>query len=564
MGIFAALLDALAFLAKEAWGFLGDAMESLIQSFVTGIGAKKGEPERLGRQLSPQTTGTGGGGQSAEWEIPPPVHQEEDNFEAWATKIEATEQWLATLESDPYALIPPLVRKSIEEAAKSWGFLAFVPELFTKFMAIFKVMSAATQGAAEIRKQKADAITQHTIPDILTLIQVAKRKPEFQPLAKRMAKRLGFAPATYDIVEETARAPVDPDSVRALYLRGFLGEPEDRGGDGSAEAARDRLLRIIGYGDEEIAELVKLYEWIPPVQDLIRFVVREVYQDDFHAENDLIDPPPKQFLDELALTGGTALRGKQYWRAHWNLPSVTQGFEMLHRGVIEQGDLRFLLRALDVMPSWRDKLQAISFRRLTRVDLRRMHDIGVLSREQVRRRYQDLGYTAADAELMTRFTEDYNLKRERRSGEKELLESYLKGILTIGGLQSGLSGLGFREEDVQFIISGAVLRKANDDLDVDTRVLKADFTSGRIDRATASVELAALGYLTEDADRLINLWEVSIREREKFPTQEQLERFRVNGQLTDVEYADELLTQGYTQGHVNLFLGRKLDGSPLG
>ncbi|GAH79863.1 unnamed protein product, partial [marine sediment metagenome] len=63
---------------------------------------------------------------------------------------------------------------------------------------------------------------------------------------------------------------------------------------------------------------------------------------------------------------------ERYWAAHWNLPSPQQGFEMLHRGVINVSELNMLLRALDVMPFWRDKLTAIAFRRLTRVDIRRM------------------------------------------------------------------------------------------------------------------------------------------------------------------------------------------------
>ncbi|GAH93918.1 unnamed protein product, partial [marine sediment metagenome] len=44
---------------------------------------------------------------------------------------------------------------------------------------------------------------------------------------------------------------------------------------------------------------------------------------------------------------------------HWSLPSPSQGFEMLHRGVIDEAELNMLLRALDIMPFWREKLTKV-------------------------------------------------------------------------------------------------------------------------------------------------------------------------------------------------------------
>ena len=83
------------------------------------------------------------------------------------------------------------------------------------------------------------------------------------------------------------------------------------------------------------------------------------------------------------------------------LPSIGQGFEMLHRRVIEDADLDLLLRALDVMPFWREKLKDISYNPLTRVDVRRMHRIGVLEEEGVFNAYLDVGYNEENAQLMT-------------------------------------------------------------------------------------------------------------------------------------------------------------------
>ncbi|GAG78096.1 unnamed protein product, partial [marine sediment metagenome] len=85
-------------------------------------------------------------------------------------------------------------------------------------------------------------------------------------------------------------------------------------------------------------------------------------------------------------------------------PSPQQGFDMLHRGVISDDELNMLLRALDVMPFWRDKLTQIAFRPLTRVDVRRMYKQGVLTETEVYESYLIAGYNEQNAERMAEFT----------------------------------------------------------------------------------------------------------------------------------------------------------------
>ncbi|GAI46847.1 unnamed protein product, partial [marine sediment metagenome] len=56
----------------------------------------------------------------------------------------------------------------------------------------------------------------------------------------------------------------------------------------------------------------------------------------------------QDFPDDLERYG--AMKGlskewtQRYWAAHWALPSPQQGFEMLHRGVIDNSELNMLLR----------------------------------------------------------------------------------------------------------------------------------------------------------------------------------------------------------------------------
>ena len=79
-------------------------------------------------------------------------------------------------------------------------------------------------------------------------------------------------------------------------------------------------------------------------------------------------------------------------------------FEMLHRRIIDEPKLRQLMAAQDIIPGWRDELIAISYRPYTRVDIRRMHDVGVLDEDEVYEAYQDIGYNDEKARTLTDFT----------------------------------------------------------------------------------------------------------------------------------------------------------------
>ncbi|MCP4231956.1 MAG: hypothetical protein GY771_17645, partial [bacterium] len=167
-------------------------------------------------------------------------------------------------------------------------------------------------------------------------------------------------------------------------------------------------LRKIGVHPNYFDTYKTLAFPIPPVNDLITMAVREAFTPEIASRFGQYEGLPKEYVDAAAKKGVSQEWAERYWAAHWTLPSVQQGFSMLHRGIINQSDLSLLLRALDIMPFWRDKLIALSFRPLTRVDTRRMHILGTLDEAGVKRAYLDQGYNDRNAALMTDFTVRFN------------------------------------------------------------------------------------------------------------------------------------------------------------
>lgn len=195
------------------------------------------------------------------------------------------------------------------------------------------------------------------------------------------------------------------------WLRGFQDEERTR-----AE------LRGLGYDDADVERHMKAAFRPPPLGDLIRFAVREVFDPTQRAALDLDADYPEQ-LTQLAREQGLEERwARDYWAAHWELPSPRQGFEMLHRGVLTPEQLDGLLRALDVSPTWRSRLTAIAYAIPTRVDLRRMWAMGFLDEDGLVKGYRDLGYQEDDARRLAAFA------MEERRAERAERESPLRGL----------------------------------------------------------------------------------------------------------------------------------------
>ena len=236
--------------------------------------------------------------------------------------------------------------------------------------------------------------------------------------------------------------------ISQLFLRGHIDESEN-----------DRRLQQLGYEVRDRGLLKELYKVMPSVQDLVLMAVREVFTPDLAEKFGLFEDYPPEFASNAAKIGLTDEWARNYWAAHWTLPSIMQGFVMLHRRVISEEELKQLLRAQDVMPFWRDKLVDISYNPLTRVDVRRMHDTGVLNRSQVYDAYLDVGFNPQNAERMTEFTIRYNADDLEGSGGKlkELTRSviqsaYKKGVISKVDALARLQELGYGIPDSQLLL----------------------------------------------------------------------------------------------------------------
>lgn len=281
---------------------------------------------------------------------------------------------------------------------------------------------------------------------------------------------------TENILKDISSADVHPNYAQ-VYLDGILIKPAST--DIIAYELRkdpnlsnlDRELRKLGVHPNYFPLLKELAYQIPPVADIITMAVREAFTPDIAARFGQYEGLPTQFVEFVGKKGISREWAERYWAAHWNLPSPQQGFEMLQRGVISHDELALLLRALDIMPFWRDKLVQISYNPLTRVDIRRMYALGVLNENEIHKAYQDIGYNTENAARLTKFTVKLTEQAKARAeATKEKVETakaplwttaqtlsfVKKGLITTKRAEQELIRLGYDTERITIYMASAV------------------------------------------------------------------------------------------------------------
>ena len=320
--------------------------------------------------------------------------------------------------------------------------------------------------------------------------------------------------STTDMIDDIAKAGIHP-TYAEKYFDGVLTKPNTQElidyqlrFDPSL-AGLDDELRKTGIHPNYFEVYKTLAHPIPPINDLITMAVREAFTPEIASRFGQYEGLPSEYVEAAAKKGLTKEWAERYWAAHWTLPSVQQGFSMLHRGIINQADLGLLMRALDIMPFWRDKLMQLSYKPLTRVDVRRMHLLGTLDEGGVKKAYQDVGYNEDNARLMTDFTVRYNRRSLAGFTPRDALSAYINQFIEAGQATSILRDIGVKGSEIPNMMKLAGHKREWKYKTERISAIGNLYKKGKYDYTTARSKLSQLGLSGAVVKTQLEQWEPS-------------------------------------------------------
>lgn len=431
-----------------------------------------------------------------------------------------------------------LVRESFAQSP----FFALVANVLVSPLIAWQILSGVAAVTTERVKQDYSEVHPHVLPGIADLVEaVVRGRITEEEFTSKLARH-----GVGEIDRETLRG--NRDNLPTVFDQTTW---MHRGFQTKAEATE--RLELSGWLRPDAEKIIEASFVLPPPQDLITMAVREVFSPATAELFGQFEDFPQPFAEHAAQQGISEEWAQRYWAAHWRLPSAGQGFEMLHRGIIQQAQLEQLLKALDVMPFWRGRMIQLSFRPLTRVDVRRMHKLGVLERAAVVRSYLDLGYSPENAERMTVFTEVFN--EESEAGESEtvkgltrasIVTAFTVGIFSRAESLDQMLDAGFTLDAAESFLEIAEIQVELDRREVTKRLILSQFRAGVISFSEGQDAGARAGFETVE----MSLLELAmLREEEsniRQPSRADLDRMLRKQVIGDDTYLRGLQTLGYS------------------
>lgn len=368
----------------------------------------------------------------------------------------------------------------------------------------------------------------------------------------------------------------EDDAIRALF-RKIITEEE----------FRENMARR-GYREDQIDAFFEVSHFYPNPADLVRWQAREVFEPDMVERYGLDSEYGEIEKEPFYKAGMTDEQILNYWRAHWEHASWIQVTDMLHRGQLTQEEVWDWFRVVEIPPFWRDKLIAISYRPFTRVDVRRMHKVGVLDERGVFLAYADYGsspfapghvhasaaegFTCGEcragstAGIMTDFTIEYNKKVDNKENEEaidflrtEVLDGYRREMFPEPEVREMLTDLEVSAERIDFLISREDLKKEQALKDAYLKRYKTLFVEGIMNMTDLVAELLVVGLDQAEIEELVPIWDLERLTRIAHPSRANLDKFLKKGIIDEVIYRAEMRNMGWGDLYIDWFLAAAIE-----
>lgn len=426
--------------------------------------------------------------------------------------------------------LPASVRSVIQRTREGRDQVAVGGLLIAIGSLILMLVPAGLSGVQAKVQQLSYFLTRPTLLDFSTWYRAVLRNPGYRATMTNDLQGQGWRDDQIAAALLAAERRIGGSEIIDALHRGEIGEGE----------AINRM-RADGLADGDIQLVLRLAHPIPGAGDLIRMAVRDAWNDQVARRYGYDEDYPAEFAQWMAKQGFDPEWPKRWWRAHWETPGPTMARDMLYRTDMTEDDYATLLKIADYPPTWRKWMIETAYQPYTRVDVRRMYQVGVIKTyAELVKAHTDIGYDQEKAQKLADFTILEYGESEKEATRAEVVAAYQIGRLTNQDARSFLAEMGYPDWIVDMYLAKADLSRSNSLASSQISHAKTMYVNGQMDRTGVYSELAKINLPASEVERYLEEWEISRTAKIARPSRTDLLRFFLQNEMSEAEFRQEL------------------------
>ena len=487
-------------------------------------------------------------------EIFRPLRQWEHRWDVWWDGIQPSWETKVLRLKEKRRLegseIDPEIQEELDEIVVDHPRLRGIMLLFLGIRLTTAKLGVWLQGLAARQARKVNADLRPSMLGYDVLVRYLLLNPHRQMEVKVLLDQLGIDDTQQNLLIQSVRQVPTLAELIPLLNRGEVSENYVL-----------NTLEQMGLSASDADEVVKLRNFFPGPQDMIMLLGREAFEEGvisrFKLDQDLDKIDRRQYR-KAGLTDEVA---RWYWVAHWRNPSIQQAFEMLHRlrpGKVDdpftEEDLESFYRLDDISPFFGEKLKQIAYRPYTRVDTRRMYEMGVLDREGVKDSYLDQGYDEEHAETLAQFAERAKEFTERDLTRTQIEKLFEYGLIDYTQFVTYLQALGYDEGEAYHLADLKLATLEEDRLKSYITRAEWEYKRGLLDRAGAIIFLSRQEMKTGRIQELLEQWDNQRITEQTIPSKEDLIGWLATGKIETAAFRTAMQKKFYGEEDIELYI----------
>jgi hypothetical protein len=432
---------------------------------------------------------------------------------------------------------------NIYKTIKGMPVLGYLYVLSRFFLTMVTLVLGELSSSRELTEQSIRKDRRPTLLDVNNIVEGWHRFPDLSASLKESLERYGFKDEDITTILDNSFSVLPLAVLRFNWLRELM----------SDEELTEGLSKLkISSVDQEYVK--NSFAELPSVHDEVLFALREVYHQDIRDKYELDEDRPEEFVERCVKLGLSREDAEKFWAAHWKPPSVQQAITGLHRRKINEKDLNTLLRVNDIMPAFRQLIVDIAYTPLTRVDVRRVYKFTDFDYDDVYEAYLDLGYNEKNAKLLADFVSQEYSSEDRELTKSDILSLYSTKYYDENTTINMLQDIGYPEYDATLIVTNQDLKDERKRVNKLLTKYKNGFVAARYTKEQAESFLYGLGFDGYVIDDYIDDWQIEKDAKTTILSVSQIKKL-LKSKLIDKKIAlYKLGLRGYIPDDANLLL----------